>query len=281
MGEILKPRASVIVSTYERPENLARCLEGFRHQTVREFEILVADDGSGPVTRALVERMAQVFPAPVRQVWQEDRGFRKSAVLNIASREARADYLIYTDGDCVPHRRFIENHLRHRAPGRVLVGRAAKLSEERSRRIDAAAIAGGAHARSGPREWWDEHRGRARNMSYAFYLPGELSFRLVQRLKKNRNLRGGNCSLWKSDLERVNGWNEDFESWGLEDVELGWRLRRAGVAPMLVVNRAVCVHLWHPAGRKESEGARAAYNATRARGLAWCPNGLVKSENPS
>ncbi|MCC6641327.1 MAG: glycosyltransferase [Deltaproteobacteria bacterium] len=279
-GGILEPAASVIVSTYDRPENLARCLEGLRHQTTRAFEIIVADDGSGPATRAVIERAERTLRVLLRHVWQEDRGFRKAAVLNAASRAARGAYLIYTDGDCVAHRRFVENHLRHRAPGRMLVGRAAKLSEARSRRIDSRAIARGAHVRTGPRDWWDERQGRARNMSYAFYLPGEAGFRLVQRLKKSRSLRGGNCSLWKHDLERVNGWNEDFESWGLEDVELGWRLRHAGVEPMLVVNRAICIHLWHPATRREGASARAAYNATRARGLAWCPNGLVRSEKP-
>jgi GT2 family glycosyltransferase len=270
----------VIISTYERPAHLARCVEGFRHQTTRDFEILVADDGSGPQTRALLRDLASTFPVSLRHFWQEDRGFRKCAVLNAASRAARAAYLVYTDGDCVPHRRFVENHLRHRASGRMLVGRATKLSEARSRRIGAREIARGAHVRTGPRDWWDERRGRARNMSYSFYLPGELGFRLVQRLKRNRNLRGGNCSLWRSDLERVNGWNEAFESWGLEDVELGWRLRRAGVEPMLVVNRSICMHLWHPAVRREGETARAAYLATKARGIAWCPNGLVKSEKP-
>lgn len=279
-GGILEPAASVIVSTYDRPENLARCLEGLRHQTTRAFEIIVADDGSGPATRAVIERAERTLRVSLRHVWQEDRGFRKAAVLNAASRAARGAYLIYTDGDCVAHRRFVENHLRHRAPGRMLVGRAAKLSEARSRRIDSRAIARGAHVRTGPRDWWDERQGRARNMSYAFYLPGEAGFLLVQRLKRSRSLRGGNCSLWKHDLERVNGWNEDFESWGLEDVELGWRLRHAGVEPMLVVNRAICIHLWHPATRREGASARAAYNATRARGLAWCPNGLVRSEKP-
>lgn len=276
----MAPIASVIVSTYERPENLERCLEGFRHQTVGGFEIVVADDGSGPATRELVERMAASLPVSLRHVWQPDRGFRKAAILNAASQRARSGYLIYTDGDCIPHRRFVESHLGHRAPGRMLVGRAAKLSEARSRRIDARTIARGVHVRTGPRDWWDERRGRARNLSYAVYLPGNLAFRILQRVKKNRNLRGGNCSLWKSDLVRVNGWNEDFESWGLEDVELGLRLRRAGVEPMLVVNRAVCVHLWHPAERHEGVGSRAAYHASRDRGIAWCPNGLTKAEKP-
>ncbi len=276
----MRPVGSVIVSTYERPHNLARSLEGFRHQSRRDFEILVADDGSGHETRDLCARMARDFPVPLHHIWQEDRGFRKCAALNLASREARGAYLIYTDGDCVPHPRFVERHLRHRGPGRVLVGRATMLSEARSRRIDAAAIARGAHSRMGPRDWWDDLRGRSRNTFYSLPFPGEVGFRLVQRIKRNRALRGGNCSLWRADLERVNGWNEDMESWGLEDVELGYRLRLAGVMPMLVVNRAICVHLWHPSDRKEGESARRAYNETKARGLSWCPNGLVKRKEP-
>lgn len=275
-----EPAASVIVSTYQRPGHLERCLEGFRHQSVRDFEIVIADDGSRSPTREVALRMAKLLAVPVRHAWQEDRGFRKSAVLNLASREARSAYLIYTDSDCVPHRRFVENHLRHAAPGCMLVGRASMLSERRSKRIDVRSIARGWHTWTGPRDWWDERRGRARNLSYSFYLPEWPGFRLMQRLKKNHNLRGGNCSLWRSDLERVNGWNEDFESWGLEDVELGYRLRLAGVRPVFIVNRAVCVHLWHPASRREGASARKAYEATKVRGTAWCPNGLLRQEKP-
>lgn len=272
--------ASVIVSTYERPAHLERCLEGLRHQSRRDFEVIVADDGSGDATRALVARLAAGFPVPLSHVWQEDRGFRKCAALNQASRAARSDYLIYTDGDCVPHRRFVECHIRHRARGRMLAGRATKLSEERSRRIDLASIAAGRHARIGLRDVWDALRGRTRHLSYSLPLPGEVGFRAVQRLKRNRTLRGSNCSLWREDLERVNGWNEDFESWGLEDVELGYRLRLAGVESQVVVNRAICVHLWHPASRIEGKSARTAYTATKQRGMPWCPNGLVKQEQP-
>jgi len=274
------PEASVIISTYERAGHLARCLEGFRRQSDLRFDVLVADDGSGPETRELVERVAKDYPVPLRHVWQENAGFRKCRVLNLASRAAAADYLIYTDGDCVPHPRYVEMHLRYRAPGRYLVGRSVKWGEARSRRVDVAAVARGEHARIGLGDWWDSLRQRNRNLPYGVFLPGDASFRLMQRLKKNRNLRGGNCSLWRADLERVNGWNEDFESWGLEDVELGYRLRLAGVEPALVINRACTFHMHHPEGDKKSRSARTAYNATKARGVPWCPNGLVRAEAP-
>ncbi len=275
------PSASVVVSTYQRPAHLARCLEGFRWQTTRDFEVVVADDGSGPETAELVAAVAKSYPVPLRHVWQEDAGFRKCRILNLASLAADAPYLIYTDGDCVPERRFVAMHLHHRAPERLLVGRSVKWGEARSRALDLAAIARGEHARIGWRELVDNARGLHRYVPYGFVLPGDVSFRWMQRLKKNRNFRGGNGSLWKSDLVRVNGWNEDFESWGLEDVELGFRLRRAGVVPMVVIDRAVNFHLWHPEGDKKSRSARTAYNATKARGLAWCPNGISKGDLPA
>jgi GT2 family glycosyltransferase len=156
-----------------------------------------------------------------------------------------------------------------------------KWNADRSERIDIPGIARGLHARITLRDFWDGYRGRNRYVPYGVRLPGEWGFRLIQRLKKNRGIRGCNFSLWKSDLERVNGWNEDFESWGLEDVELGFRLRLAGVGPILVVCKACTFHLYHREADKRSRSARIAYDATKARGLPWCPNGLVKGDMPA
>ena len=277
----MAPAASVVVSTYNRPQHLARCLEGFRHQTSLDFEVLLADDGSGPETAGVIRAARRDYPVPLRHVWHEDRGFRKCRILNEALRAAATGYLVFTDSDCVPHRRFVENHLRHRRPDHMLVGRSVKWGRRRSETLDLDAVRRGRHARIGPRDVWDNLRKRNRNLPYGVYVPGRLGFRLVQHLKKSRAGRGLNFSAWKADLERVNGWNEDFESWGLEDVELSMRLRLAGVKPLLVVNRALTFHLWHPPGDKTSRSARNAYNASRQRGTAWCPNGLQGSGAPT
>ncbi len=271
------PEASVIISTFNRPGHLARCLEGFRHQSASDFEILVADDGSGAETSEVVRAAARDQPQPVRHVWQEDQGFRKCKVLNEALRLSKSDYLIYTDSDCVPHRDFVAAHLRYRAPGRFLVGRSVKWGASRSAQIKLGDIASGRHARVGLRDFWDMIRRRNRYLPYGIHLPGRWGLRLVHRLKKSREARGGNLSLWKADLTRINGWNEDFESWGLEDVELGRRLRLAGVEPVLVVCKARTFHLHHPQAERKSRSARSAYDASKARGLPWCPNGLVRS----
>jgi glycosyltransferase involved in cell wall biosynthesis len=275
------PGASVIISTYNRPEHLERCLESYRHQTEGDFEILVADDGSGPETTAVIERARERHTLPIRHVTQEDRGFRKSRILNEAVRQAESDYIIFTDGDCLARENFVAMHLRYRRPGCYLVGRSVKLSRERSERIDLARIQSGRRLRVTLRDLWEMLLPRRnRYVPYGIYLPGDLGFRLAQRLKQNRAPRGLNLSVWKPDVVRVNGWNEDFEGWGLEDVELGYRLRLLELEPVLVVYKAINFHLWHPEEDKRSRQPRLAYNATRERGLPWCPNGLVKAETP-
>jgi len=226
-------------------------------------------------------RAAQRLPQPIRHLWQRDRGFRKCRALNAAVRAARARYLIFTDGDCVPHRRFVESHLRFRRPRRYLVGRAVKWSVRRSEAIDLAAVARGRHARLGWRDLADALGGDNRHASYGIPMPGRAGFRLIQHLKRSRAARGANLSLWKEDLEAVNGWNEDFEAWGLEDVELGMRLQCAGVEPLLVVGVARTFHLHHPVRQERDPAARRAYDASRALGVARCPNGLVAECRPS
>jgi GT2 family glycosyltransferase len=274
------PLASVIVATYDRPANLELCLEAYRHQSVRDFEILVADDGSGPATAEVIRAARETARVPIRHFWQEDLGFRKCHILNEAARHSLSPYLIFTDSDCAPERRFVENHLRYRAPGRFLVGRAVKWGEARSRALDRAAIARGDHARVGLRDVWDLLHKRNRNIPYGVHLPGEIGFRLAQRIKKNRSARGANLSLWRSDLTRVNGWNEDFRSWGPEDTELGHRLVLAGLERRTVVFKAMTFHLHHARPDRRDRSARRAYEASKARGIPWCPNGLVKSEKP-
>jgi glycosyltransferase involved in cell wall biosynthesis len=272
--------ASVVVSTYNRPEHLERCLEGFRVQSRQDFEVLIADDGSGPETRQAIERAARDYPVPLRHIWHEDQGFRKCAALNRAVEAAQADYIIFTDSDCVPHRHYVANHLRHREPGVFLVGRSVKWGPGRTSRIDVEDVRNGRHTKIGIRDVIENRQKKGRYLPQGIYLPGSVGHWLGQRLKTNLGARGGNLSVWKADLERINGWNEDFESWGLEDVELGMRLRLAGVEARSISHRALTFHLWHPEGDKKSRSARTAYNESKARAEAWCPNGLVKADAP-
>src|SRR5688572_22344716 len=107
----LPPTVGVLFTTYNRPHDLERVLAGYARQSHPQFEIIVADDGSGRETRECLERAREDWGLVIRHVWHEDLGFRKCKILNRAVIEAHAEYLIFTDGDCIPHRDFVAGHV--------------------------------------------------------------------------------------------------------------------------------------------------------------------------
>src|SRR5262245_659867 len=90
---------SVIVSTYNRPDALGACLRSLGRQTAKDFEVVVADDGSASQTRDLIDAWKPKLGVPLAHVWQEDRGFRLAEIRNRAAAASAGDYLVFLDGD--------------------------------------------------------------------------------------------------------------------------------------------------------------------------------------
>lgn len=130
-------KTTAIVPTYNRPGELILSLQSLALQTRLPDEVIVADDGSGEETRRAVEAFSGSpgCPFPVRHVWQEDRGFRKPRILNEAVRNATGDYLLFLDGDCMAHRRFVEEHLRLAGRDSILGGKRVEIGRELSAKI--------------------------------------------------------------------------------------------------------------------------------------------------
>ena len=128
-------KITVIASTYNAEEWLEKVLLGYRCQTWREFELIVADDGSRESTRVLVERYAADYPVPLRHIWHADDGYRRQQILNVAILAARHDYLLFTDGDCIPRHDFVQVHADQAEPGRFLSGGYCKLNMQASKAI--------------------------------------------------------------------------------------------------------------------------------------------------
>ena len=234
--------ASIIFSTYNQPRWLEKTLLGFAAQDRRDFEVIIADDGSREDTRALIEAMRPTLPFALQHVWQPDDGFQKCRILNKAIVASRADYLVFTDGDCIPRADFVSTHLRLRASGRFLSGAYFKLPLDISEAITDEDIASGRcfelawlRARGLPRKPRDL-RLSARD-SWADALD-----RLV---RTPASWNGHNASGWKADLLAANGFNEQM-GYGGEDRELGDRLGNAGVRGLRVRHRAIVLHLDHP-----------------------------------
>ncbi|WP_343630801.1 glycosyltransferase family 2 protein [Roseateles sp.] len=270
--------ASVVFTTYNQPEWLHKVLLGFATQTRSDFELIVADDGSGPETRAVVESMRGSLRVEVQHLWQADEGFRKCAILNKALCAARAPYVIVTDGDCIPRADFVDTHLRHRAPGRFLSGGYFKLSMSLSRAIAPADITSG---RCFELAWLRAHGLPSDLRSRTRLGMGRFGAAVLDRVMQARTTwNGHNASGWMKDLRAVNGFDERM-GYGGEDVELGERLQRIGVTGKRIRYRAPVLHLDHPRAYDQPE-VRAINEAIRARGRdeqsIWTPHGIEKRE---
>jgi glycosyltransferase involved in cell wall biosynthesis len=244
----MSPAATVVVSTYNRPRSLQLVLAGFARQTRRDFELIIADDGSGEETASVIRGFEARSPVPVRHVWQEDRGFRKTIILNRAVLESGSDYLIFCDGDCLPHRSFVAGHLETREQGRFLFGHAVFLGP------DSTAVLRLDDVESGRFESWRWNRilsglrGEDRRVYNGLYLgTGRFSRALGVWFDRNgRRARGRNISMSRTDLLAINGWNHDYERPGREDDDLVLRLHRLGRQGKSVRFRALLYHLYHP-----------------------------------
>lgn len=235
---------SVILSTYNSPAWLEKVLWGYSCQQFRDFEIVIADDGSGPETAALIERMRAETGLALQHVWQEDDGFRKCRILNKAILAARHDYLVFSDGDCIPRGDFLAVHAARAEPGYYLSGSYFKLPMETSRVISREDIQSGDCFRL---DWLRDHGLKARRKTLRI-AAGPLLARFLNRFTPTPcNLKGSNASVWKKDALAVNGFDERMP-WGGEDREFGVRLQNLGIRPRHVRFDAVVIHLDHARG---------------------------------
>jgi glycosyltransferase involved in cell wall biosynthesis len=233
--------ASVIFTTYNSPRALELVLWGFAAQTWAGAQIVVADDGSGPETKAVIDRVRGETGMDVLHVWHEDVGFRKTEILNRAILASAGEYLLFTDGDCIPRADFVETHLRLAERGRFLSGGYLKLPEDVTEAITPEDVRAGRVAHVA----WLRAKG---------WRPGRHALRLVKSHQLAALLdaatptrptwNGHNASGWRDDLFRVNGYDMDMAYGGL-DRAVGECLENAGVRGKQVRFRAPVLHLHH------------------------------------
>lgn len=232
---------SVIVTTYNREDALAAVLRTLSGQTDRDFEVVVADDGSAPATAALVEAWKARVGHRVVHVWHEDRGFRAAEIRNRAILESRGRYCIFLDGDCLVRRHFVAAHRRLAEPGWFVAGNRVLLASDITSRVLSEELR--------PEEWgWTQwigarQRGDVNRLSALLKLP----LGRARRLRKGawQGARSCNLAIWRADLDRVDGFDADYAGWGKEDSDLIVRLLRAGVCRKDGNFAAGVIHLWH------------------------------------
>jgi glycosyltransferase involved in cell wall biosynthesis len=234
-------KIAVIITTYNRPDALQAVLDGYAAQDAANFELLVADDGSGAATRRLVEDFATHVHFPVRHIWQEDRGFRAGAARNRALAATIADYVVFTDGDCIPPPFFVSRHRDLAEPGFFLSGNRILLGPDFTAKVLRQRLA--LHKWS-TLHWLSAWLRRDVNRALPLIHLPDGAWRKRQP-RRWEGVKTCNLSGWRDDLLRVNGFDERYSGWGLEDSDIVIRLLRAGVSHKSARFGAPVFHLWH------------------------------------
>ena len=233
---------AVIVTTYNWPDALAAVLRGYLAQCDQRFELVVADDGSAAESVQVIADYQSRAAFRLTHVWQEDLGFRAAAIRNRAVAATSADYVVFTDGDCIPLPGFVARHRRLAEHGWFVVGNRLLLSERFTRRVLRMRL---------PIHAWPLWKWTAARMTGDVnrILP-LLPIPIPRRLRKVSSGRwqgAKTCNLaaWRDDLLKIDGFDESYTGWGLEDSDLVVRLIRSGIGRNSARFAAPVLHLWH------------------------------------
>ena len=249
---------SILLATYNWPQALKLCLESLASQTDRQFEIIIADDGSTESTKQVIESFNISHDIAITHLWQEDQGFRKTKILNAAIAAALGNYLVFLDGDCIVQPDFVANHRALAQKGYLVTGSRILLNEKLTRQL---------------LDWpqWSFQKfslglvGKRLSGEINKYWPlkiklGDGSWRDYKKFVWRR-IKGCNMACWKADAEAINGFDETMTGWGHEDADFVFRLQRHHIQRKSGSWSTEVLHLFH----KINDQSNAAENARRVR----------------
>jgi len=268
------PKISVIVSTYNTEAWLEKVLWGYSCQTFKDFEIVIADDGSTPKTEALINSFKNQLN--INHIWQEDDGFQKSRILNKAIVASKGHYIVMSDGDCIPREDFLEVHEANKQKGYFLSGGYFMLPMNISEQITKDNIIS---QQCFNLKWLKSKGLKSSFKNNKLSAKGFKSKLLNVITPTNASWNGHNASGWKEDILAINGFDERMQ-YGGQDRELGERLFNYSLKSKQIRYSAVCVHLDHPRGYKTKESINknlAIRASTKTDKKIWTDFGIKKS----
>jgi len=239
------PRATLVLTTYEMPRHLEMVFAALSRQSFQDFELIVCDDGSGEETVNVIENFIRESPVPVQHVHQEHQGFRKCRILNEGLRRARGETMVFLDGDCVPHRDYMRDHVENQERGRYLAGRRVNLGEKLSATLTVEQVRAGYFDWPKPSLLLSHLSGETTHLQRSFRVGPEW-LRQVLRMNRIDDLVGCNYSVACEHLLAINGFDETYEGYGREDTDVEIRLQHLGLTIKSVKGLAIQFHIWHP-----------------------------------
>lgn len=242
-------KLSVIISTYNNPQWLEKVLWSYEFQTFKNFEVVIADDGSDEKTKKLIEDIKKLVSYSIKHIWHEDNGFQKTIILNKATIASKSDYLLYTDGDCIARQDFLQTHIDNREKGYFLSGGYFKLPMSISKLITKDEIQNQNCFNINWLKKWGLKKSFKNNKITA---KGFKAYLLNKLTPTTATWNGHNVSGWKEDILKANGYDERMQ-YGGEDRELGERLCNMEIKGKQIRYSAICLHLDHARGYVKPE----------------------------
>lgn len=244
-----KPTISIIISTYNSEDWLKKVLWSYEAQVFKDFEVVIADDGSKQPTFDLIEEMKPQLSYPIIHVWHEDNGFQKSQILNKALIKCNADYILMSDGDCIARNDFLKVHNDNKEVGYFLSGGYFMLPMHISKSISKEDIL---LQKCFDKRWLKSKGLKSSFKNNKLTAKGLKSKVLNSMTPTNASWNGHNASGWKKDILAINGFDERMQ-YGGQDRELGERLFNLGIKSKQIRYSAICLHLDHPRGYKNQD----------------------------
>jgi len=269
----LNIQVSVIIAVYNRSDYLKLVLAGFERQTLKDFEIIIADDGSNENVVKEIKNLTERYYFPITHIWHEDKGFRKNKILNKAIISASSGFLIFIDGDCVPHREFVREHVKYKNDAICYTGRRVNLSEKITKILTPEKIRDGYLERE-LNLIPDGIFGNSYDVEKGFYFRNNFLRKYFN--KKKRDLLGCNFSISKDNIMRINGFDERYEAPSIgEDSDVQYRFELNGIKIKSLNNIAVQYHLYHKLQERLKVNLEL-FEKVKKSGLAFTQFGIEK-----
>ena len=272
-------KASIIISFYNKFDWLKLVLKALERQTEKQFEVIIADDGSKESVVGAIHEYIQTSPLSIQHLWHPDTGFLKTTMLNKAIVASKSEYLIFIDGDCIPHKNFIEDHIRLAAPREVIIGRRVNLSDAISQKITPEAISKGfLEGAFFIKLLADSILNKSKDVEKGIHVQSDLINRRFGSY--NKGLLGCNFSVSKHTIIEVNGFDERYTSPCVgEDTEIAYRFLQHGLKLFMPKFALVQYHLWHKRISRalEAENLKL-FEETKTNKYTRTPYGIVKGK---
>ncbi|MBN21785.1 MAG: hypothetical protein CL678_10925 [Bdellovibrionaceae bacterium] len=238
-------KATLIISIYQMRSNVELTCAALKRQTTRDFEVIFCDDGSTDGSKEYIEEFKKNIDLNVMHIWQPNKGFRKSMLLNECIRRSCGEILIFTDGDCIPHSNFVKDHINESDETHYLAGRRVELSKKISQNLKISDVENGFFDHPTFKLIWDAWTGETERSNRSLRVKNSF-FRKLLKMNQIIDLKGHNFSAHRKHFIAIDGFDEAYEGYGREDTDVELRLQNLGLKIKSLKGLALQHHIWHP-----------------------------------